>query len=100
MEEASLEFLLKDYDLIYARRTQLELDVRASFLRFMACLFKGYRSYLLPITQAPSERTRDFSNLFNVEGKKEEKPRSLFFGKQTILIWTVTPTGGGHINPS
>ncbi|XP_073464759.1 DENN domain-containing protein 4B isoform X2 [Aquarana catesbeiana] len=76
MEEASLEFLLKDYDLIYARRTQLELDVRASFLRFMACLFKGYRSYLLPITQAPSERTRDFSNLFNVEGFKKSKDRA------------------------
>ncbi|XP_068108536.1 DENN domain-containing protein 4B [Hyperolius riggenbachi] len=76
MEEASLEFLLKDYDLIYGRRTQLELDVRASFLRFMACLFKGYRSFLLPITQAPSERTRDSSNLFNVEGFKKSRERA------------------------
>ncbi|XP_072284756.1 DENN domain-containing protein 4B [Pyxicephalus adspersus] len=76
MEEASLEFLLKDYDLIYGRRTQLELDVRASFLRFMSCLFKGYRSYLLPITQAPSERTRDSSNLFNVEGFKKSRDRA------------------------
>ncbi|KAM5125043.1 DENN domain-containing protein 4B, partial [Mantella aurantiaca] len=76
MEEASLEFLLKDYDLIYGRRTQLELDVRASFLRFMSCLFKGYRSYLLPITQAPSERTRDSSNLFNVEGFKKSRERA------------------------
>ncbi|XP_073493462.1 DENN domain-containing protein 4B [Phyllobates terribilis] len=76
MEEASLEFLLKDYDLIYGRRTQLELDVRASFLRFMACLFKGYRSYLLPITQAPSERTRDSSNLFNLEGFRKSRDRA------------------------
>ncbi|KAM4013187.1 DENN domain-containing protein 4B isoform 1-T2 [Anomaloglossus baeobatrachus] len=76
MEEASLEFLLKDYDLIYGRRTQLELDVRAAFLRFMACLFKGYRSYLLPITQAPSERTRDSSNLFNLEGFRKSRDRA------------------------
>ncbi|XP_077111228.1 DENN domain-containing protein 4B isoform X1 [Ranitomeya variabilis] len=76
MEEASLEFLLKDYDLIYGRRTQLELDVRASFLRFMACLFKGYRSYLLPITQAPSECTRDSSNLFNLEGFRKSRDRA------------------------
>ncbi|CAH2327420.1 DENN domain-containing 4B isoform X2 [Pelobates cultripes] len=76
LEEASLEFLLKDYDLIYGRRTQLELDVRASFLRFMACLLKGYRSYLLPITQAPSERTRDSSNLFNMEGFRKSRDRA------------------------
>ncbi|XP_056401533.1 DENN domain-containing protein 4B isoform X2 [Hyla sarda] len=76
MEEASLEFLLKDYDLIYGRRTQLELDVRAAFLRFMACLFKGYRSYLLPITQAPSEKTRDSSNLFNLEGFRKSRERT------------------------
>ncbi|XP_053560137.1 DENN domain-containing protein 4B isoform X2 [Bombina bombina] len=76
MEEASLEFLLKDYDLIYGRRTQLELDIRASFLRFMACLLKGYRSYLLPITQAPSERTWDSSNLFNVEGFQKSRDKA------------------------
>ncbi|KAM8920742.1 DENN domain-containing protein 4B isoform 2-T2 [Pelodytes ibericus] len=76
LEEASLEFLLKDYDLIYGRRTQLELDVQASFLRFMACLLKGYRSYLLPITQAPSERTRDSSNLFNLEGFRKSRDRA------------------------
>uniref|UniRef100_A0A8C5QSU3 DENN domain containing 4B n=1 Tax=Leptobrachium leishanense TaxID=445787 RepID=A0A8C5QSU3_9ANUR len=76
LEEASLEFLLKDYDLIYGRRTQLEVDVRASFLRFMACLLKGYRSFLLPITQAPSERTRDSSNLFNLEGFRKSRDRT------------------------
>ncbi|XP_053330795.1 DENN domain-containing protein 4B [Spea bombifrons] len=76
LEEASLEFLLKDYDLIYGRRTQLELEVQASFLRFMACLLMGYRSYLLPITQAPSERTRDSSNLFNLEGFRKSRDRA------------------------
>lgn len=68
VEEASLEFLLTDYDVIYGRRKQLELEIQAAFLRFMACLLKGYRSYLLPITQAPSEKTRDSSNLFYLPG--------------------------------
>lgn len=68
VEEASLEFLLTDYDVIYGRRKQLELDIRGAFLRFMACLLKGYRSYLRPITQAPSEKTRDSSSLFFLQG--------------------------------
>uniref|UniRef100_H2ZS96 DENN domain containing 4B n=1 Tax=Latimeria chalumnae TaxID=7897 RepID=H2ZS96_LATCH len=65
VEEGSLEFLLTDYDLIYGRRKHLELEIQESFLRFMAVVLKGYRSYLLPITQAPSEKTTDSSNLFN-----------------------------------
>lgn len=67
-EEATLEFLLTDYDLIYGRQKQLELEIQEAFLRFMSCLLKGYRSYLLPITQAPSERTTDCSSLFNLQG--------------------------------
>lgn len=67
-EEATLEFLLTDYDLIYGRQKQLELEIQEAFLRFMSCLLKGYRSYLLPITQAPSERTTDCSSLFNSQG--------------------------------
>lgn len=68
VEEATLEFLLTDYDVIYGRRKQLELDIQGAFLRFMACLLKGYRTYLRPITQAPSEKTRDSSNLFYLQG--------------------------------
>lgn len=67
-EEATLEFLLTDYDLIYGRQKQLELEIQEAFLRFMSCLLKGYRSYLLPITQAPSDRTTDCSSLFNLQG--------------------------------
>ena len=32
----------------------LELEIQEAFLRFMAAILRGYRSYLLPITQAPS----------------------------------------------
>ncbi|KAJ1080965.1 hypothetical protein NDU88_001153 [Pleurodeles waltl] len=76
VEEDSLEFLLNDYDLIYGRRKQLELEIQASFLRFMACVLKGYRSYLLPITQAPSEKTRDLSNLFFLQGFIKSRDRA------------------------
>ncbi|XP_006031022.1 DENN domain-containing protein 4B isoform X2 [Alligator sinensis] len=76
VEEASLEFLLTDYDLVYGRRKQLELEIRAAFLRFMACVLKGYRAYLLPITQAPSEKTRDSSNLFYLQGFLKSRDRA------------------------
>nr|XP_013797884.1 PREDICTED: DENN domain-containing protein 4B [Apteryx mantelli mantelli] len=83
VEEASLEFLLTDYDLVYGRRKQLELEIQASFLRFMACVLKGYRSYLQPITQAPSEKTRDSSNLFFLQGflKSRDRAYHKFYGQ-------------------
>ncbi|MGH0173223.1 UNVERIFIED_CONTAM: hypothetical protein FKN15_064853 [Acipenser sinensis] len=76
LEEATLEFLLTDYDLIYGRRKQLELEIQEAFLRFMSCLLRGYRSYLLPITQAPSDRTTDSSSLFNLQGFLKSRERT------------------------
>ena len=70
-EEATLEFLLTDYDQIYRRQKQLELEIQEVFLRFMSCLLRGYRSFLLPITQAPSDTTTDCSSLFNLQGEHE-----------------------------
>ena len=68
-EEATLEFLLAHFDLMN-RRQQLELEIQEAFLRFMSCLLKGYRSYLLPVTQAPSDRSTDFKFLFNLQGER------------------------------
>ncbi|XP_053133428.1 DENN domain-containing protein 4B isoform X2 [Hemicordylus capensis] len=76
VEEASLEFLLTDYDIIYGRRKQLEMDIQGAFLRFMACLLKGYRSYLQPIAPAPSEKLRDCSNLFYLQGFLKSRDRA------------------------
>ncbi|MBN3292422.1 DEN4B protein, partial [Polypterus senegalus] len=85
LEEATLEFLLTDYDLIYGRRKQLELEIQEAFLRFMSSLLKGYRSYLLPITQAPSEKTTDSSSLFNLQGflKSRERTYQKFYSQLT-----------------
>ncbi|XP_066577543.1 DENN domain-containing protein 4B [Amia ocellicauda] len=84
-EEATLEFLLTDYDVIYGRQKQLELEIQEAFLRFMSCLLRGYRSFLLPITQAPSERTTDCSSLFNLHGflKSRERAQQKFYGQLT-----------------
>uniref|UniRef100_A0AAZ3RD89 DENN/MADD domain containing 4A n=1 Tax=Oncorhynchus tshawytscha TaxID=74940 RepID=A0AAZ3RD89_ONCTS len=54
----------------------LEMQIQEAFLRFMAAILKGYRSYLLPITQAPSERTTDASSLFDLQGFLKSRDRS------------------------
>lgn len=69
-EEASLEFLLTDYEAVCGRRARLEREVQGAFLRFMACLLKGYREFLRPLTRAPSEGARDVDNLFFLQGKE------------------------------
>ncbi|KAK7886742.1 hypothetical protein WMY93_026363 [Mugilogobius chulae] len=84
-EEATLEFLLTDYDQIYRRQKQLELEIQEAFLRFMCLLLKGYRSFLLPITQAPSDTTTDCSNLFNLQGflKSRDRAQLKFYSQLT-----------------
>lgn len=69
-EEASLEFLLTDYEAVCGRRDRLEREVQGAFLRFMACLLKGYRDFLRPLIKAPSEGARDVDNLFFLQGKE------------------------------
>uniref|UniRef100_A0A6Q2ZML0 DENN/MADD domain containing 4B n=1 Tax=Esox lucius TaxID=8010 RepID=A0A6Q2ZML0_ESOLU len=66
-------------------KKQLELEIQEAFLRFMSCLLRGYRTYLLPITQAPSERTTDCSSLFNLQGflKSRERTQQKFYTQLT-----------------
>ncbi|XP_068616647.1 DENN domain-containing protein 4B [Brachionichthys hirsutus] len=82
-EEATLEFLLRDYDQVYRSQKQLELEIQEAFLRFMSCLLRGYRSFLLPITQAPSDTTTDCSSLFNLQGflKSRDRTQQKFFSQ-------------------
>ena len=46
----------------------LELEIQEAFLRLMAAILKGYRLFLRPITQAPSEKATDASSLFDLQG--------------------------------
>lgn len=68
-QEASLEFLLTDYEAVCGRRARLEREVQGAFLRFMACLLKGYRDFLRPLTHT-SEGARDVDNLFYLQGEQ------------------------------
>ncbi|XP_023811551.1 C-myc promoter-binding protein isoform X1 [Oryzias latipes] len=54
----------------------LELEIQEAFLRLMAAILRGYRSYLQPITQAPSEKTTDVSSLFDLQGFLKSRDRS------------------------
>lgn len=70
-----MEFLLTDYEAVCGRRARLEREVQGAFLRFMACLLKGYRDFLRPLTQVPSEGARDVDNLFFLQGREGLCPR-------------------------
>ena len=56
----------------HKKMTALEMEIQEAFLRFMASILKGYRSYLKPITQAPSEKATAANSLYDLQG--EEKP--------------------------
>lgn len=47
----------------------MELRIQEAFLRFQACVLKGYRSYLKPITRAPTLGTTDVTSLFDMQGR-------------------------------
>uniref|UniRef100_A0A3Q1JD27 DENN/MADD domain containing 4B n=1 Tax=Anabas testudineus TaxID=64144 RepID=A0A3Q1JD27_ANATE len=70
---------------IYRRQKQLELEIQEAFLRFMSCLLRGYRTFLLPITQAPSDTTTDCSSLFNLQGflKSRDRTQQKFYSQLT-----------------
>lgn len=50
------------------RETSMENTVQEAFLRFMAAILKGYRSYLLPITTAPDLAATSAHMLFDMKG--------------------------------
>lgn len=72
-EDAFMEFAMNDYDFNSGKKLHLEkldLEIQEAFLCFMASILKGYRSYLRPITEAPSETATDASSLFELQGEK------------------------------
>ncbi|XP_078386279.1 C-myc promoter-binding protein isoform X1 [Cetorhinus maximus] len=76
-EEALMELSMNDHDLNFGKRMQvLEMEIQEAFLRFMASILKGYRTYLLPITEAPSEKATDASSLFDLQGFLKSRDRS------------------------
>uniref|UniRef100_A0A8D2LU09 DENN domain containing 4A n=1 Tax=Varanus komodoensis TaxID=61221 RepID=A0A8D2LU09_VARKO len=65
------ELAMNDYDFHSGSKLHLlDVEIQEAFLCFMASILKGYRSYLRPITQAPSETATDASSLFELQGKR------------------------------
>ncbi|CAJ1056621.1 C-myc promoter-binding protein [Xyrichtys novacula] len=76
-EDVQMEHTVTDSELNGGKSLHtLELEIQEVFLRFMAAILRGYRSYLLPITQAPSEKTTDASSLFDIQGFLKSRDRS------------------------
>ena len=65
-----MDLAMNDYDFNSGKRLHMiDLEIQEAFLCFMASILKGYRSYLRPITQAPSETATDATSLFALQGK-------------------------------
>ncbi|XP_077372897.1 C-myc promoter-binding protein isoform X2 [Festucalex cinctus] len=76
-EDVQMEHAVADGELNGGKSLQtLELEIQEAFLRFMAAILRGYRSYLQPITQAPSEKTTDVGSLFDIQGFLKSRDRS------------------------
>ncbi|KFP16968.1 DENN domain-containing protein 4C [Egretta garzetta] len=55
---------------------ELEMEIQEAFLRFMASILKGYRTFLKPITQAPSNKTTAADSLFDHQGFLKSRDRA------------------------
>ncbi|NWU32060.1 DEN4C protein, partial [Dyaphorophyia castanea] len=55
---------------------QLEMEIQEAFLRFMASILKGYRTFLKPITQAPSTKATAADSLFDHQGFLKSRDRA------------------------
>ncbi|EMP36013.1 C-myc promoter-binding protein [Chelonia mydas] len=76
-EDALMELAMNDYDFNSGKKLHLlDMEIQEAFLCFMASLLKGYRSYLRPITEAPSETATDASSLFELQGFLKSRDRS------------------------
>ncbi|XP_016060974.1 PREDICTED: DENN domain-containing protein 4C isoform X2 [Miniopterus natalensis] len=58
------------------KMTQLEMEIQEAFLRFMASILKGYRTYLKPITEAPSKKATAVDSLFDRQGFLKSRDRA------------------------
>lgn len=60
----------------HKKKTSLEMEIQEAFLRFMASILKGYRCYLKPITQAPSEKATAADSLYDLQGQIQTRKLS------------------------
>ncbi|XP_058824801.1 DENN domain-containing protein Crag isoform X2 [Topomyia yanbarensis] len=63
------------------REQNLEQKIQEAFLQFMASILKGYKDYLVPISQAPTSRATDPDALFQLNAflRSRDKAHHKFF---------------------
>lgn len=76
-ESSAIEMTPIEADFSWQKKmTQLEMEIQETFLRFMASVLKGYRSYLRPITEAPSNKATAADSLFDRQGFLKSRDRA------------------------
>ncbi|KAH0513326.1 DENN domain-containing protein 4C [Microtus ochrogaster] len=76
-ESSAIEMTPIEADFSWQKKmTQLEMEIQETFLRFMASVLKGYRSYLRPITEAPSNKATAVDSLFDRQGFLKSRDRA------------------------
>ncbi|KAG3262097.1 DENN domain containing 4A, transcript variant X6 [Ictidomys tridecemlineatus] len=76
-EDGLMDLTMNDYDFNSGKRLHMiDLEIQEAFLFFMASILKGYRAYLRPITQAPSETATDATSLFALQAFLRSRDRS------------------------
>ncbi|RWS17201.1 DENN domain-containing protein 4C-like protein, partial [Dinothrombium tinctorium] len=60
---------------------QIDLEIQEAFIRFMASILRNFRSYLKPITRAPTVGATDPSSLFDFQNflKSRDKTHQRFY---------------------
>jgi len=76
-EDISFNSSFKDPDLARVERfRRIDRDIQESFLKLMASMMRGYRKYLLPITNRPKAGTTDPGSLFNIQEFVKSRERA------------------------
>ncbi|XP_069332606.1 DENN domain-containing protein 4C [Eulemur rufifrons] len=76
-EGSAIEMTPIEADFSWQKKmTQLEMEIQEAFLRFMASILKGYRIYLRPITEAPSNKATAADSLFDRQGFLKSRDRA------------------------
>lgn len=55
---------------------QVDLEIQEAFVKFMASIMKGFRTFLKPITRAPTAGATDSSSLFDLQGFLRSRDKS------------------------
>ncbi|XP_044127571.1 DENN domain-containing protein 4C isoform X1 [Bufo gargarizans] len=76
-QESAIEMTPIEADFSWQKKMrELEIEIQEAFLRFMALILKGYRTYLKPITEAPSKKATAVDSLFDRQGFQKSRDRA------------------------